>query len=283
MDTIITGAFGRVGTALLDHSSNRFEYTTFDQRPHPRLDTIVGDVAEYETVTDAFEGRDAVVHLAADPNVDAGWDSILQNNVVGAYNCLEACRQCEIDTLVLTSSNHVVGMYERQHAPQLYQAGYDLCLDHETPVRPDSPYGVSKAFLEAFGRYYAEACEYPNRVYALRIGSVRYPEFDHPFGDAEAGVEDGQWQRDSEPYRRSVRRMKATWQSRRDIASLIEACLADETVTFDIFYGVSDNSRRWFDIERARDVVGYDPRDSADDWDRPPETPPDGDTVAFDE
>lgn len=271
MNVIVTGACGRVGTALLDHQSDRFDYTPFDRTSHPQKETIEGDISDYPTVEAAFENRDGVVHLAADSAVDAPWDSVLQNNIVGAYNCLEACRQQEVDTAVLASSNHVVGMYEEEHAPELYDEEFDLTLDHRSPVRPDSLYGTSKAFLESLGRYYVENYEYPASVYALRIGSVRPPEYDHPFGDAEAGVEEGAWERHSDRYRQEVRRMKATWQSRRDVASLIECCLRDDSVTFDIFYGVSDNSRGWFDIDRARAVLGYSPQDSGDDWESPPE------------
>ena len=65
--------------------------------------------------------------------------------------------------------------------------------------------------------------------------------------------------------------MHATWQSRRDIANLVDCCLRDDTVAFDVFYGVSDNAASWFDIDHARQVVGYDPRDSADEWEAPPE------------
>jgi hypothetical protein len=271
MNTIVTGAYGRVGTSLLDHQSDRFEYVPFDICDHPELETVVGDISEYETVSDAFEERDAVVHLAADPNINAGWESILQNNIIGAYNCLESCKKQAVKSVVLASSNHVVGMYEEEYAPELYDESYDIVINHRTPIRPDSLYGTSKAFLEGLGRYYVENYEYPKQVYALRIGSVRHSKYDHPFGDAEAGVENGHWERDSDQYRRAVRRMKATWQSRRDAASLIECCLRDETVTFDIFYGVSDNSRRWFDIEHAGELIGYDPQDSSDDWTAPPD------------
>jgi len=281
MNTIITGAYGRVGTALLDHRSGQFDYVPFERRDHPELETILGDIADYSTVEEAFENRDAVVHLAADPSVGAGWESILQNNIVGAYNCLEACRQQGVHTAVLASSNHVVGMYEQEHAPELYSTDYDLLLDHQAPIRPDSLYGTSKAFLEGLGRYYVENYEYPTQVYALRIGSVRYPEYDHPYGDAEAGVEDGRWERGSQEYARAVRRMKATWHSRRDVASLIECCLRDETATFEIFYGVSNNSRRWFDIARPRAVMGYEPQDSGDDYSGPPDEAGNGETVAI--
>lgn len=41
----------------------------------------------------------------------------------------------------------------------------------------------------------------------------------------------------------------------------------DEDSEFDVFYGVSDNYRRWFDLEHARSIVGYDPRDESEAWD----------------
>lgn len=272
MDAIITGAYGRVGTALLDHQSGRFEYTPFDRRVHPQLETIEGDISEYEIVNNSFKNMDAVVHLAANPNVDGDWPSILENNIIGAYNCLEACRQQKVESVVLASSNHVVGMYETDHAPEIYKSTHDLLLDHTAPVRPDSFYGTSKVFLEALGRYYVENYPYPKRVYVLRIGSVRYPKYDHPFGDAERGVDQGKWTQGSKEYQQKVTRMRATWQSRRDVAALIECCLQDNSVSFQIFYGVSNNDCRWFDIEHAKKIVGYDPVDSADDWEHPPST-----------
>lgn len=281
MDILVTGSYGRVGTALLDHQSEKFEYIPFDQESHPDIKTIVGDISDYETIKSAIANTDGVVHLAADASVDADWESALQNNVIGTYNCLEACRQQQTETAVLASSNHVVGMYEKEHAPELYDEDYDLLLNHRAPVRPDSLYGTSKAFLETLGRYYVENYEYPKQVYVLRIGSVRYPKYDHPYGDAERGVENGSWKRESEQYQLEVRRMKATWQSRRDVASLIECCLHDESVTYDIFYGISNNSRRWFDIEHPRLVVGYSPKDSGDDWKHPPEGKREIDSIAL--
>jgi len=270
MNIIITGASGTVGTAVLANRSETANYRLYDRKEHPELETIIGDISDYESVSQAFAGQDAVVHLAADPKVDAEFNSVLQNNIIGAYNCLEACREHEVTTAVLASSNHVVGMYEKEHAPELYEVDYDLLLDHTTPVRPDSFYGTSKVFLEALGRYYVENYEYPKRVYALRIGSVRKQPYDHPYGDAEKGVDEGIWERDSDAYKREVKRMKATWQSRKDVAALVSCCLRDTSVTFDIFYGVSDNSTRWFDLSHAKNIIGYVPEDSADDWNMPP-------------
>lgn len=153
----------------------------------------------------------------------------------------------------------------------MYEPDYDLKLDGDEPVRSDSYYGTSKVFGEALGRYYVENHSYPKRVYALRIGSVRWPNEDHPYSDAERGVETGEWDRESDRYEQEVHRMKATWLSRRDTAGLVESCLEDDSVTFGIFYGISANERSWFDIDPARRQLGYTPTDSGDSWDGPPE------------
>jgi hypothetical protein len=40
---------------------------------------------------------------------------------------------------------------------------------------------------------------------------------------------------------------------------------ADESVRFGIFYGMSNNDYRWVDIEQARQVIGFEPQDRAED------------------
>ncbi|QLG28834.1 NAD(P)-dependent oxidoreductase [Halorarum halophilum] len=279
MDVLVTGAYGRCGTAIIDHLHDRegydFTYYNRSDRPpdHPYggYDTVVGDIADYETLRDAFEGRDAVIHLAAYPLTDGDWGDVLEPNIVGMYNALEAAREAEVESFVFGSSNHVVGMYELEHRPEIYSRGFDLVLDHEVPVRPDSYYGASKSFGEDLGRYYVEEYEYPKRFYALRICTVNDEEYDHPYGDAEQGADEGEWERGSAEYEEAVARMTSTWQSRRDFAHMIDRCLRDDTVEFDVFNGVSDNRSRWFDLEHARATLGYDPQDDSAEWDGPPE------------
>jgi nucleoside-diphosphate-sugar epimerase len=270
MSTLLTGAFGRVGTALIDHIDD-IKFSYLDIIDHPELPTEVVDIGDYPPFDAAAKGSEAIIHLAAASHGDASWPTVLQSNIVGAYNCFEVARQNEIETVVFASTNHVVGMYEDEHAPDLYDRSYDLLLNGDEQVRPDSYYATSKVFGEGLGRYYVENYTYPKHIYVLRIGSVRWPDEDHPYTDAELGVVAGNWNRDSDAYSQEVNRLKATWLSRRDTASLVEACLSDDNVTFDIFYGISDNSRCWLDIDRTRSILGYDPVDSGDDWKAPPE------------
>jgi NAD+ dependent glucose-6-phosphate dehydrogenase len=277
MDVLVTGAYGQCGTAIIDHlddeAGDEFTYLNRSDRgpdhPYGGYETVLGDVSDFDSMRSAFEGQDAVVHLAALPNVGGPWPEILENNIIGAYNALEAAREADVETFVFGSTNHVVGMYEEEHAPELYSREYGLVVDHTDPVRPDSYYGTSKAFGEDLGRYYIENYEYPRQFYALRIGNVGFSEKDSPYASAENAVESGEIERGSEAYERRVARMKAMWHSRRDFAHQVECCLRDDDVSFDIFYGVSDNRRRWLDLEHARAVIGYDPRDDGEAWTEP--------------
>ena len=313
MTVLLTGAHGVVGTAVTAHSAA--DYVLLDRReapdelrdgtPHPHRDrdTVVLDVGDpdgAESLAAVMDARDvdAVVHLAGAPTTSEPYEAVERNNVRGTRNVLEAASRAGVDTVVFASSNHAVGMYETEHAPELYAPDDDLTVDHESPLRPDSDYGASKAAGEAWCRLYAERAGID--CYALRIGSVRAPTYDHPFGDAERAVARGDCERGDADYAESVARMRCTWLSRRDCAGLVDRCLVDgrgdgtdrggagtdgradegsgaggspDTVAggvFSVFYGISDNPNSWFDIEHARERVGYDPVDSGNAMSEPP-------------
>jgi nucleoside-diphosphate-sugar epimerase len=278
MDVLVTGPYGRCGTAIIDHLHDEpdleFTYLNRSDRDedheYGEYDTFVADVADYDAIRPAFDGIDVVVHLAAYPYVEGTWTDILEPNVIGIYNVLEAARDAGVESVVFGSTNHVMGMYEEEFAPEIYELGFDLELTQEDPIRPDSYYGSSKAFGEAIGRQYAEQDDGIDQFYAIRICSVRHAAYDHPYGDAERMVDEGEIERGSDAYHEQVARMKGMWQSRRDFAHLIECCLRDDDVSFGIFNGVSDNDRGWYGIDHARERLGYDPQDNGEEWDAPP-------------
>ena len=103
------------------------------------------------------------------------------------------------------------------------------------PVRPDSYYGVSKCFGEALGRYYVDA--FGLSVICLRIGSFQ-------------------------PRPRGERQL-ATWISYRDTAQLVWRGIESD-LPFGIFYGISGNTRAYWDIANARELLGYAPEDDAE-------------------
>lgn len=275
MRILITGANGMVGTAITDHLGTRdeYEFVGLDHEDHPDRETFVADVSDYEAIRPAFDNVDAVIHLAVYPPgiIDENWEMIRGVNIEGTRNVLRAASEAEVETVIFASTNHVVGMYEEEHAPKIFELNHDLLIDHTSAPRPDSSYGVSKLFGENDGRFHIETMEYPKQFVAIRICSLRTPEYDHAYGDAEKGVDEGQWERGSEEYERAVARMKAMWFSRRDCAQMVDQILQNDSIEFDIFSGVSGNDRRWFDIDHAREVIGYDPQDNGEEWDAPPE------------
>ena len=278
MDVLVTGANGVVGTAITDHlgDDDRYDFTLLDvEEADGPGETVVADVRDYDSIRPHFEGQDAVVHLAwirgmgGPGSREVGWSEPFSDNLEGISNVYEAAVDADLDSIVFASSNHAVGMVEVRNRPDVY---YDrgVRAGHDEPHRPDSRYGVTKTYGEDLGRLVAEA--HGVRFYGLRIGNVQPPETDHPYGPAERGVEDGDWERGSDEYEEQVARMKGLWQSRRDLAQLVDCCLRDDSVEWDHFYGVSGNERRWFDdLDHARETVGYEPRDHGEEWDGPPE------------
>lgn len=279
MEVLITGGNGRVGGSIIEYLGDREEYsfTNLDlsEHPHPDVRSIAADLRDYEAVLPYFQEADAVIHLARVP-LDGGasdrtiqWSEGHSENIRIHSNTIAAAVEADVDSFVYASSNHAVGMYEVLNAPEIYYPDFDLMIDHTVLPRPDSMYGNQKVYTEGIGRLAADTQGL--QFYSLRIGAVRHPEYDHPYGDAERGVDSGEFERGSAKYREQVARMKCLWQSRRDFGHMVDCCLRDNSVDFDIFYGVSDNDRRWLDIDHARETIDYAPQDNGDEWTRPPE------------
>ncbi len=273
MKVLVLGSSGRVGTALFEHLPDfgPYQLTGLDVTEHTDPDRRTGDVRDREVITQAVEGQDAIVHAALNPALnhtvtDVRFFPGLLDNVWMSCNVFEAAIEADVETVVYASSTHAVGRYEQEHAPELYaDPAPPFRLGPEVAPRPDSLYGAQKLFDEAVGRLAAELHDIS--VYVVRIGNVRGPAADHPYAPAERSDAE----RGTPAYERSVRRMKAVWFSRRDVANFVDCCLRDDTVDFDIFYGVSDNDRAWFDREHARQQIGYEPLDAGEEWSGPPD------------
>ena len=283
MNVLITGAHGTVGTAITEHlGEDAYTFTLLDivepgdtyDPGDPPGETVVADVRDADAIRPHFDGQDAVIHLGLIPGTgghrqrNLAWSDSLAGNLEGINNVYDAAIDAGLETIIFASSNHAVGMVEVRNAPDIY---YDtgITADHHEPHRPDSLYGLTKSYGEDLGRLAAEA--HGIQFYGLRIGAVRDPAYDHPYGDAERGADTGQYDRDSDQYQEQVARMKGLWQSRRDLAHMVDCCLQDDSVEWDHFYGVSDNDRRWLDdLAHARETIGYRPQDRGEDWDSPP-------------
>jgi nucleoside-diphosphate-sugar epimerase len=237
----ITGAAGNIGSRLREHLAGKYELRLISLQPIPGEKALVVNIAEgLEALIAAFKGVESVIHLAASPAVDSPWDAVLHNNIIGTYNVFEAARQAGAKQLIFASSNHAVGTYEQEFEPGPHRPNEKM-IDQFVPIRPDSLYGVSKVFGEALGRYYAD--HLGMHVISLRIGWITPTNVPEGNNLAEPGV--------------------AIWQSHEDFGQLVEKCLDAQEIQFDIFYGISDNPFHFFDIEHAREEIGYQPHDSS--------------------
>src|SRR5262245_50188015 len=159
---LVTGAAGGIGTHLRRLLKGVYPSTRWSDRVVPAalaadetfLKANLTDMAEVERAVDGVQG---IVHLGGH-SVEGPWDTILQANIIGCYNLFEAARRAGVERIVFASSNHAVGFYPRRR-----HIGIDA------PVRPDSRYGVSKAFGEALGALYA--FKHGLRVTCIRIGN----------------------------------------------------------------------------------------------------------------
>jgi uronate dehydrogenase len=217
METVlITGAAGDIGRRLRALLKGIYPQLRLSDVKTP-ADLAAGetfvkaDLADMAEVENAVAGVDGIVHLGGF-SVEGPWETILSANIVGCYNLFEAARRHGVKRIVFASSNHAIGFYPRNR-----RIGIDA------PVRPDSRYGVSKAFGEAVAALYA--FKHGLRVTCIRIGNV-----------ADAPVD---------------QRRLSIWIKPADLVQLIRIGLEHPDIRHEIFYGASDNERGWWDNEGA--------------------------------
>jgi len=261
---VVTGADGLIGRLVMDawRAGDRYEPVGLARKPGPYTDVLT-DIADLDALVSAFDGADAIVHLAATSAVGSAWDAVLASNLIGTYNVFEAARRSGVPRVVFASSNHAIGTYETANAPELYALDDPRVWDHTAEIRPDSLYGVSKVYGEAMARYYVD--HHGLAAACLRIGGVRSPDATSHPGNLWKPELDG-----NEDTLALRRRTRAVWLSERDCVQLIERAL-DTDERWVLAYGISDNPRKFWDIEHAREVLGYAPEDAAPTEIRPGE------------
>ena len=233
---LITGAAGNVGSGLRRHLRDRYNFRLMFHSTIPEVekgdDVVVSDLADFEQMVEAGDGVDAIVHLGIAKS-GRGYPRsrlnrmIMETNIRGSYNIFESARINRVPTVIFASTNHVSGFYEKEG---VYQ-------HPDMPVRPDSIYGVSKAYGEALGRFYHDA--HGMSVYCLRIAN--YPDTEEVNHEFEPGMN--------------------RWLSARDMAEMVHCCLGAPHPQFGIFFGVSLGADLKWDLTNAKEMIGWEPRD----------------------
>ena len=245
---LVTGMSGLIGGVVRQRLAGSFQLSALNRSQVPGIVCHQADIGDLEAIRPAFEGQDIVVHMAAKAGGHYSWDEIRRTNVEGTYNVFEAARQAGVKRVIYASSGSTISGWEREEPYKaLVEGRYDdvpdqwPMLTHETPVRPSGTYGSSKVWGEALARHYTDTSDLS--IICLRIGAVN---------------------KDDRPLQR---RQFSVWCSQGDIAQMVERCVAAPAgLGYDIFYVVSNNKWNYRDISHARQVVGFQPKDAAEDY-----------------
>jgi uronate dehydrogenase len=233
MRILVTGAAGSIGSVVCAGLVDRgHDVAGLDMAAEPEGFTgpwFTVDCADPDAVAAVFDrlsstgGVEAVVHLASIPH-EAALPVILASHVHTTACLLDAMVEHRVPRIVYASSNHAVGRTPRA-----------TTVPADAPPRPDTFYGVGKVAAEALLQLYAD--RYGIDVVASRIGSfLPQPE---------------------------TRRQLATWLSHDDAVRMVEAALTAPDPGFAVIFGISANTRAWWDLGPGR-RLGYRPEDDAE-------------------
>ncbi|MBT6045259.1 MAG: SDR family NAD(P)-dependent oxidoreductase [Candidatus Scalindua sp.] len=148
---LVTGADGFIGShlveTLLDEGCNVKAFTyynsfnswgwldTFPRDKLKNVEVFTGDIRDPNGVRTAVKGVDIIFHLAALIAIPFSYhspDSYIDTNVKGTLNVLQACRDYNIERVIVTSTSEVYGT--AQYVP----------IDEKHPLQGQSPYSASK-------------------------------------------------------------------------------------------------------------------------------------------
>ena len=229
MRIAVTGAAGRIGRALrmpLLRAGHTVHSTDrLGGTPAGDGETwTTGELADAKLLDAVLKDADVVVHLAGSSN-EQPLPQILANNHQATFELFEAARRQRVRRVVYASSNHAFGLYPPNRKLRLNDT-----------YRADTFYGLSKVWGESLGRMYWE--KHGIECVALRIGTFM-------------GV----------PPRN--RRELSSWLGNEDLLQLVTCAIDAEAVAFAPVWGVSANTRGWYDL-REGNAIGYAPKQNAE-------------------
>ena len=247
---LITGASGTIGTITRKGLAHKYDFSGLNRSPVEDIPNLQASIASFDAIAPAFEGIDTVVHLSAENRDVNSWEGNLEINIKGLRNVFEASRINGVKRVIFASSGAVTlgPQYHLSPYMEIAAGEYDKVpetwdmLDENSAYWPYNLYGVTKAFGEVMARLYSS--EHGMSMICLRIGALlkgsNRPEVPSHMGG---------------------------YLSFDDCVQMIDLCLsAPDSLRFDTFDVVSNNKWAMRDTRHAQEILGYDPKDSSDDY-----------------
>lgn len=229
---LLTGASGGLGRVLArelaarGHALRLTDIAPFPDPMPPGCGFERADLEDGVTVARLAEGVSHILHFGG-VSTNQPFEDILGPNLRGLHHIYEAARR-EGARVAFASSNHSMGFHARP------EAGGER-LDADCQFRPDSFYGLSKAYGELMGRLYWDKHGVENMNY--RIGSC----FAEPVD----------------------RRQLSLWLSHADLVRLVEATIAAPRLGHGVIWACSNNPESYWDQDH-RERIGWAPQDNAE-------------------
>ncbi len=192
---------------------------------HDGEDVMHGDLRDPTVVDQLLDGVDVLIHLAG-TSVERPLPEIIENNLIALHAVYEGARRHGVRRIVFASSNHAFGMHS-----------VDDKLKLDAPFRPDGLYGLSKVWGEAMARMYWD--KHGIEGISMRIGTAmgRPPE--------------------------NFRQL-STWFGADDLVDLMIRCIETPDVGYLTVWGVSNNTRSYWDNSGGAEKLGYRPRQDSE-------------------
>ncbi len=267
---LVTGAAGTVSRQLLPAFRDRYDLVLLDSNASSSENDIIEvDLSnpDIETYREYFKGVDAVVHnvRSTQPGIKTsaprqwlpdrpGSESpdgyfVERRSVDMAFNMYRLAMEENVQRVIVASSNHAADWYETK----LHNGALDTIGPEVFPLS-DNFYGWAKATYEHLGFLFATGRL--GRVLEnvqVRIGAPR-------------AIRSADFEGDDVSHKRDL----GAYISPRDMQQLYVKSIEAENIRnedgipFQIFYGVSNNTRAFWSIANARRVIGYQPEDDSE-------------------
>jgi hypothetical protein len=256
---LLTGATGYIAAQLLPAFREQYDLTLIDVKSEDRAghrlsNVITADLSDPDRTqySQHFQGVDTVVHLGYQRRRGVALDDFYdeQVNVAMAYNVYRTAYEAGVKRVIMASSNHAADWYEHSLIHDRKMENLD---PYQLPLS-DNFYGWAKATYEHLGFLFA--CGSFGRtleVVLVRIGAPR-----------EIRLED--FPNNPGGYKRDL----GAYISPRDLCQLFTRAI--ETLNIEnqhgipwlIVYGISDNTRSFWSLTSARQLLGYQPEDDSE-------------------
>jgi len=165
---LVTGAGGFIGSHLVEklleegckvrafvhyNSFNRWGWLdSFSTDKLENVEIFLGDIRDPNGVREAVKGVDIVFHLAALIGIPFSYhspDTYVDTNVKGTLNILQACKDLEVEKVLVTSTSEVYGT--ARYVP----------IDENHPRQPQSPYSATKIAADCLAESFYRSFDLP--------------------------------------------------------------------------------------------------------------------------